>query len=292
MYNRRQAPLSLSIMSVLLIGIVSITPQEGRQLPGVDITHDAVLQAQQEEEAEPPSPEIILQEHLVRTGETLWSISRRFGVHPSTLVHVNDLANPNLLFPGQIVLVPPVNEDMHLAGPGESLWQMAASLNSSVDSLTDLDGIDSRYRLHMGEVLAVPVSQPSPTPAGPDLSWPLPLRGKLTSRFGPRWGGFHTGVDIATPSGTRVVASMPGTVSLAGWQGNYGLTVIVDHPGGYQTLYAHLSQVLVSRGQLVGREDILGRVGSTGQSTGPHLHLELRLRGHPIDPLPHLRLPH
>jgi murein DD-endopeptidase MepM/ murein hydrolase activator NlpD len=132
----------------------------------------------------------------------------------------------------------------------------------------------------------------SGTPGRGLAAFALPLRGAFTSRFGlrthPLFGRrhFHTGVDIAAPRGTPVRAAMEGTVLFAGWYGGYGKLVVLDHGNGLSTLYGHLSAILVGAGTRVNRGDIIGRVGSTGYSTGPHLHYEVRQNGRPIDPLP------
>lgn len=114
----------------------------------------------------------------------------------------------------------------------------------------------------------------------------------VTSGFGyrnhPILGGirFHAGIDIARPAGTRVIASSDGRVVQAGWASGYGLLVTIDHGRGLQTRYAHLSSLGVAPGQQVRRGDVLGSVGSTGRSTGPHLHYELRVNGRPVSPVP------
>ena len=97
---------------------------------------------------------------------------------------------------------------------------------------------------------------------------------------------FHAGVDLARPAGTRVLAATAGTVSRAGWAAGYGLLVTIDHGGGVETRYAHLSGVAVSPGQRIGRGDLIGLVGSTGRSTGPHLHYEVRRNGRSVSPVP------
>lgn len=97
---------------------------------------------------------------------------------------------------------------------------------------------------------------------------------------------FHAGIDLARPAGTAIIAGTDGTVVYAGWASGYGLLVTIDHGRGVQTRYGHLSSLAVRAGQRVHRGDILGSVGSTGRSTGPHLHYEVRLNGQPVSPLP------
>jgi murein DD-endopeptidase MepM/ murein hydrolase activator NlpD len=117
-----------------------------------------------------------------------------------------------------------------------------------------------------------------------------PVDARIGDRFGPRGNRFHTGVDFPAATGTRVTAAGRGTVAFAGWDsGGYGNTVVIEHPLGVRSLYAHLSRIGVNKGAAVSAGDEVGRVGSTGVSTGPHLHFEVRLRGAAIDPLTALR---
>lgn len=122
-----------------------------------------------------------------------------------------------------------------------------------------------------------------------NLTHPLPS-GTRTSGFGPRGGGFHSGVDFGAPTGTPVVAAAPGTVTFAGNRvgSGYGIVVYLDHGSGTSTRYAHLSGTNASVGQSVNSGQEIGRVGSTGDSTGPHLHFELLLAGDKVDPEPYL----
>jgi murein DD-endopeptidase MepM/ murein hydrolase activator NlpD len=133
-------------------------------------------------------------------------------------------------------------------------------------------------------------------PAAAGGLW-LPVRGVLVSGFGWRddpfgegWR-FHQGVDVAAPEGAPVAARAEGVVVYAGWAEGYGLVVVLDHGRGYQTLYAHLRRVQVPPGSWVRAGGVIGEVGSTGRSTGPHLHFEVRYREVPVDPLPYLRVP-
>jgi murein DD-endopeptidase MepM/ murein hydrolase activator NlpD len=122
-----------------------------------------------------------------------------------------------------------------------------------------------------------------------------PVRGPITSPFGWRFhpilrtNRFHSGYDIAVRSGTSVAAAASGTVILAGWAGGYGKAVIIDHGGNISTLYGHNSTLLVSEGQSVKAGQIIAKSGSTGLSTGPHVHFEVRKSGEPVDPGPWLR---
>ncbi len=109
------------------------------------------------------------------------------------------------------------------------------------------------------------------------FSWPT--RGSITSRFGRRWGELHTGLDIAVPRGTIVKAADSGVVSFAGWNGGYGYCVIINHKNGYQTLYGHNSKLYVKVGQEVSKGQKIASSGSTGRSTGPHVHFEVRKNG-------------
>ena len=118
------------------------------------------------------------------------------------------------------------------------------------------------------------------------LIWPV--NGPLTSPFGYRWGRLHEGVDIGVGFGTPIHAAAGGTVIHAGWLGGYGNLVVVDHGNGLSTAYAHQQRIYVSPGQGVAQGDVLGEVGSTGHSFGPHLHFEVRVNGNPVDPLGYL----
>ncbi len=121
-----------------------------------------------------------------------------------------------------------------------------------------------------------------------------PVAGRLSSPFGWRnisvnGNRFHGGADFAADAGTRVVAARSGVVTRAGWWGTYGYVVVLDHGDGSETRYAHLSAIYVPVGATVRQGDGVGAVGSTGASTGPHLHFEIRLDGTAVDPMPYLR---
>jgi murein DD-endopeptidase MepM/ murein hydrolase activator NlpD len=124
------------------------------------------------------------------------------------------------------------------------------------------------------------------TPSAAGFVWPCD--GAVTSGFGMRWGRMHEGIDIACGYGTPVHAAAAGTVIYAGWLGGYGNLVVVDHGNGFATAYAHASAILASVGQSVAQGESVTLVGSTGHSTGPHLHFEVRVNGVAVDPLLYL----
>jgi murein DD-endopeptidase MepM/ murein hydrolase activator NlpD len=119
----------------------------------------------------------------------------------------------------------------------------------------------------------------------------LPLRGRLESGFGYRWGRLHAGIDISVLDTDRVRAALAGTVVKVGYQdryAGYGNIVLLRHSDGFATLYAHLARVGVKVGERVDRRELVGRAGCTGSCTGQHLHFEVRILGKPVDPMPYL----
>lgn len=139
----------------------------------------------------------------------------------------------------------------------------------------------------IAQIQGVAFAEPSDTtPSAAGFVWPT--SGTVTSRFGPRWGRMHQGLDIAAPTGTPITAAASGTVIIAGPQGGYGNLVVIDHGGGLATAYAHQNSVAVAVGDSVTQGGVVGYVGSTGNSTGPHLHFEVRVSGAARDPLPYL----
>jgi murein DD-endopeptidase MepM/ murein hydrolase activator NlpD len=127
---------------------------------------------------------------------------------------------------------------------------------------------------------------PAARSSGSGLAWPT--NGSVTSGFGYRWGSLHAGIDIANGTGTPIRAAKGGTIILAGWNGGYGNCIVIDHGGGLSTLYGHMTRLRASEGQRVGQGDLIGDMGSTGNSTGSHLHFETRVNGSPRDPTGYL----
>ena len=122
--------------------------------------------------------------------------------------------------------------------------------------------------------------------SGGNLGWPV--AGPVTSGFGSRWGRMHEGIDIGVGSGSPVHAAAAGTVIYAGWMSGYGNIVVIDHGNGLSTAYGHNSSLIVGEGASVGKGFVIALSGSTGHSTGPHVHFEVRVNGSPVDPLGYL----
>ncbi len=117
-----------------------------------------------------------------------------------------------------------------------------------------------------------------------------PSRGRrVTSSFGARWGEQHSGIDIGAPKGTSNKAADGGVIKFAGWSGNYGKLIIIDHENGYTTYYGHNDTIKVKVGQRVARGEVIGTVGDTGRATGPHLHFEVRKNGVAVNPMKYLK---
>ena len=129
----------------------------------------------------------------------------------------------------------------------------------------------------------------APAAAAPSTGgWAWPANGTITSGYGYRWGRMHEGIDIAAPMGAPVYAASAGTVTFSGVMGGYGNIILIDHGGGVTTAYAHQSELLVGSGTAVSAGQQIGRIGSTGQSTGAHVHFEVRAGGSPQDPMGYL----
>jgi len=203
----------------------------------------------------------------------------------------------------------------HVLRPGETIWRVARNYDTSVKRIVSANRIGDVRQVPAGTRLWVPGGHPpegtgSGTPAairglwrekGPsrdqaladarkhgELRFRWPVEGRLTSRFGRRWGRSHEGLDLAAKPGTPVRAAESGRVIHASTLGSYGRVVVVRHSERYSTVYAHNRRLLVTRGDWVEKGDRIAEVGSTGRSTGPHLHFEVRRGRTPQDPILYL----
>ncbi len=162
---------------------------------------------------------------------------------------------------------------------------------SEVDALShEESNIESLIKTRQAQAVSASASSSGSgggAPSKSGLIWPV--SGPITSPFGMRWGRMHTGIDIAAGFGTPIVAAKSGTVISAGWNGGYGQATIIDHGGGFSTLYGHQSKIAVSEGQSVNQGQVIGYEGCTGHCTGPHVHFETRVNGSPQNPMNYLK---
>ena len=231
--------------------------------------------------------------HYVRTHEWIEKIAHELGVWPVSIRSTNNLEDP-LLRVHQPILVQNKNGIMHVAQEGESLeaviktYEKLGAKRESILAANNLDEItyfkDGELCLIEGSDVWIP---------GARRSYPFFMRPvhwlRISSGFGMRYHPLlhirrrHDGFDLVAPYGSPVYAADAGVITYAGWMGGYG-NMIEIHRGRFRTRYGHLSKINVTVGQHVRRHQVIGRVGSTGISTGPHLHFEVRVNGRPVSP--------
>ncbi len=231
-------------------------------------------------------------------GETLVDLARRFGLSPLAVARANGIQDPTELRPGDLVLLPGIQArttyERLLAKQEEERKARLEAERKRQEELRRLaeerrrQEAQRQARLRQAQASKPQVRRVSYQEGG--LRWPL-SGFRITTYFGQRgaFQRFHTGIDLAAPYGTPIAAAKSGQVEVAGWSAwGYGFHVILDHGGGVETLYAHLSRIAVRPGEWVEAGQVIGYVGSTGWSTGPHLHFEVRVGGVPKNPLAYL----
>lgn len=305
--------LSLSIVALfVLAALVPAGSALAVEIPAEDIAEDVVSEYRTPDEEfvqivleQRTSAQAQLMEHVVSRGETLTGIARQYGVTVATICQNNNITNPDRIWPGQVLTFPSFDGLIHTLEEESSVWEVAAGFSVEPARIIMANGLVN-YELEKGQVLVIPgYVRPLPQAQAsgisrsslshnqamhelPAIIWPL--QGRLTSLFGaPRAGRRHNGLDIAAPAGTPIKAVASGEVVLSRFYSGYGYTVIIEHGPGFRTLYAHASRLVAKEGQLVSAGDTIALVGSTGNSTGPHLHFEIIYRSRRIDPLPILR---
>ncbi|OGM15665.1 hypothetical protein A2V56_01900 [Candidatus Woesebacteria bacterium RBG_19FT_COMBO_42_9] len=247
-------------------------------------------------------------EYTIQEGDTVSSIADKFDVSIDTIRWQNNLKSQDAIKVGQVLEILPVTGVSHKVQKGDTVYSIAKKYDTAAQALVDFPYNtfvnDETFELAIGQTVVVPdgvkpaevlwspvarVRQVTPNAgtvvASGAFVWPA--GGTITQRF--VW--YHKGIDIANNGAPAVLAADAGRVVVAGWPDGYGYgnRVVIDHGNGFRTLYGHLSQVWVVPGQTVNRGDAIGKMGSTGRSTGIHLHFEIIQNGVYLNPLNVLR---
>jgi len=239
--------------------------------------------------------------YQVQPGDTLKSISKNNGLDWELVAAMNNLNKEAGLFAGQIILLPREPEMTYTIKAGDTLWDIAKFYQIELDFLIKYNQVLRPSRLQIGEIIKIPVDymereEPVRLAAKETIriasrgsdSFILPVTGVISCPYGWRKSGFHHGTDIAAATGTPIFAVKQGTVLFSGWRPIYGYTVMIDHGNNIKTLYGHASKLLVKAGQTVRKGQIIAKVGSTGRTTGPHVHFEVYVNGKTVDPVRYL----
>lgn len=258
--------------------------------------------------------------HKIESGESFWSISRKYKMTLEDLQKANPDVNPekvkigqviNLIVPKPLISVKTVQTvtaiekaefDQKVEFSG-SMYKDESSVKVKgqygekevVADVTKVNGIETGRTVLSEKIIKEPKTQiivkgtKDPPPKKGTGSFSYPARGSISSRYGARWGRTHTGIDIAASYGSAVKAADGGVVTWVGTEGGYGKLIKIDHGANYVTYYGHLSKYNVKVGQKVYKGEKIGAVGNTGNSTGPHLHFEIRKSGVSINPLKYLK---
>ena len=229
--------------------------------------------------------------YRVKPGDTLFELSKEFGVSISTIIDWNNGIDPRKLRVGSVLEIPMPDGIIYEVPRNETVYDVARKFFTTVGGIMEANDMVDTY-VSPGQRLFIPVSiiGKAFNDSGRFI-WPV--YGIISSPYGWRIHpikkvkSFHTGIDLAATEGTPVFAADDGVVEFAGRNGGYGNFILIDH-GVYSTAYAHLSRIDVYEGQRVKKGQLIGRVGSTGLSTGPHLHFEVRYRGRHMNPMAYL----
>jgi murein DD-endopeptidase MepM/ murein hydrolase activator NlpD len=237
-------------------------------------------------------PRLLLYDtYTVQKGDTIGNLAAAFGLNIDTLISVNNIKSTRLLQIGLALKVPNQDGIFYTVKKGDTLESIAEEYKTAPRAIQIVNELFSDT-IQAGAALFIPGGLLDPVNLqeinGDLFIWPI--RGYITSPYGYRRSPFtgvrqfHSGLDIGSPQGTPIRAAMSGRVSTAGWDNVLGNYVVITHHSGYRTLYGHMSVIRVKSGAYVGTGDRIGDVGSTGLSTGPHLHFTVYKNGVTVNP--------
>lgn len=226
--------------------------------------------------------------YVVREGDSISKIAKMFGVSTNTIIWANDLGRNAVIAPGQTLVILPISGVQHTVAKGDTIQSIAKKYNGDADEIISYNNLDVDGALAVGTEITIPdgvISAPSVAPStSPKRISGLPeyagyfLKPIIGAKKTQGIHGYN-GVDFGAPAGTEILAAASGQVIVSrsgAWNGGYGNYIVIKHANGTQTLYAHNSANYVSVGSNVSQGQVIGLVGSTGRSTGPHLHFEVR----------------
>lgn len=248
-------------------------------------------------------------DYLVQAGDTVSTIAAQFGISVNTILWENNLSAYSLIRPGNKLTILPVTGVAHNVKRGETLASIAAKYGIEQNIILEANKLASAERLAAGQKLIIPGGReiyavPSQTARNVsaasivDLFKPENLKSIVSNKLAWPTAGAritqyyswrHHAVDIANKTGTPIYACDTGVVEVAGWGTGYGNQIVINHGGGRKSRYAHMSKLYVVKGQTVKKGEAIGAIGSTGRSTGPHLHFEYIINGIKYNPLNYLK---
>ena len=307
-------PIAASGSSNSLLPEMNEIPAEGENLASTAGTAESqILDPNATGGIEPNEVRAAVEEYMVQGGDTISSIAEKFGISVNTILWANDLNERSLIRPDDKLSIPPVSGVLHKVKSGDTLDKIASRYSVSADQVIEFNRLADANDLNIDELLIIPggvmpeaprtVPQvqpqssfairlpslfmpPPPVKVSPGnrLLWPAATR-KINQYYR---GWIHTGVDLECSYGQANYAANDGVVTRSGWARGYGYSVEIDHGGGMRTLYGHNQKNLVRAGQRVNRGQAIGMCGSTGRSTGTHLHFEVISGGRKLNPLTYL----
>jgi LysM repeat protein len=299
------AAIALSISTTIASTTLNVYANSETSIAIEQIDNETLLlDAQQMAEAfeiQINQPRLI--EYVAKASDTVETIANTYEVKLTTITMPNGINKDTVLTQGQKLMFPSIDGIIYKIKDGETLWDLASLYEIDFDDLLYINNLTSPDKLKLGQQIILPgveviklqnPSEPKKVAAKTASSASLsrgiwPASGSVTSKFGQRWGKEHNGIDIGASTGTNVKAFMAGKVTYSGWESGYGNLVIINHGNGLQTYYAHNSKLLVNIGQSVDSGSIIAKSGNTGNSTGPHIHFEVRKNGTPVNPYSYLK---
>jgi murein DD-endopeptidase MepM/ murein hydrolase activator NlpD len=288
-HRRIARALLCSLLALLFALLPALTPIVGARPIELDTADDVALPPAGLLPVAPP-PRTAIVTYRVQPGDSLWSIAADFDLDVDTLRWSNpEIAqNPDLLRLGQELVILPVRGAYVTVQPGDTVARLAERWGVAPADIRSypLNALREGEEPRPGSKLVIPHGRRAIAPAPPapaaGYTYAWPIRGVVTQRY---WAE-HRAVDLGAPYGAKVYAARAGRCISASWSEiGYGYLVIVDHGDGSRAYYSHLKGAWVQPGDWVGRGDLVGEVGSTGNSTGPHVHFEIRIGGAPQNPL-------